>query len=105
MTSICFDDGVKQGIRQDVIASDWSRRGFSCDMWVDPPDQVWADYVHESAELIMPITGQLEVEFSGSVHRLRAGDELLIPAGKAHTVRNTGHTTACWLYGYQRNLT
>lgn len=103
MTSILFADGLKQGIRQDEVASDWSRRGFSCEMWVAPPDQVWNDYVHKIDELIMPITGQLEVELAGRTHRLRPGDELLIPAGTIHTLRNTGHTTACWLYGHQQS--
>ncbi len=104
MTSILFADGLKQGIRQDEVASDWSRRGFSCEMWVDPPDQIWINYVHEADELIMPITGQIEVEFSGQRHRLRPGDEILIPAGTPHNLSNTGHTTACWLYGYKQGL-
>jgi mannose-6-phosphate isomerase-like protein (cupin superfamily) len=102
MTSICFDEDVKQGIRQDVVALDWSGRGFSCEMWVDPPDQVWADFSHDADEVLMTITGQLEIEFNGEVHRLPPGQEILIPAKVLHTVRNTGHTTACWLYGYQQ---
>ena len=32
---------------------DWAARGFSCDIWTDPPGQVWADFVHATDELVM----------------------------------------------------
>lgn len=102
MTSICFSEGIKEGIRQESIALEWGARGFNCEMWVDPPDQVWENYVHDADELIMPVTGMLEVEVAGQARRLRAGDELLIPARALHSVRNIGHTSACWLYGYRQ---
>ena len=53
------------------IAKDWQARGFSCDLWVDPP------------------------------YTPAIGEEILIPARTSHTVRNTGNTTARWLYGYK----
>lgn len=83
------------------IAKDWKARGFSCDLWVDPPGQVWEDYVHATDELLMLMEGALELEMQGKTLRPAIGEEILIPAHTSHTVRNTGSTTARWLYGYR----
>lgn len=101
MTSACFADGIKDGVRQDKVAQDWAARGYSCEMWVDPPDQVWLDYVHDHDELLMPVTGRLLVEFGGESHRLEPGQEIRIPANQKHSVRSLSHTTVCWLYGHR----
>jgi uncharacterized cupin superfamily protein len=85
------------------ISRDWAARGFSCDIWTDPPGQVWADFVHATDELLMLIDGDIELRFSGRVLRPQAGEEVLIPAGVSHTVINTGQTTNHWFYGYQRS--
>ena len=42
-------------------------------------------------------------EIAGQLHRPQVGEEVLIPAGAVHSVRNIGHTTARWLYGYKRS--
>lgn len=84
------------------VPADWAARGFSCDIWVDPPGQVWADFVHATDELVMPIEGTLELSFRGVTKRLAPGQEVLIPARASHTVRNVGGTTARWYYGYRR---
>lgn len=84
------------------IEDDWRQRGFTCELWVDPPGQVWADFVHEVDELVMPMEGQIELEMQGQVFRPEAGEEILIPANTSHTVRNIGGSTARWLYGYER---
>jgi mannose-6-phosphate isomerase-like protein (cupin superfamily) len=86
----------------DAVRRDWAARGFSCEVWVDPPGQVWAGFVHAVDELVMPIEGEIEFEFDGAVYRPGAGQELLIPARRSHTVRNVGSGTARWLYGYRR---
>ncbi len=87
---------------QDKIARLWRARGFSCGLWVDPPGQVWEDYTHGVDELVMLVQGDVEFEIDGTVHRLRAGEELLIPARARHTVRNVGRDESRWLYGYAR---
>ena len=51
----------------------------------------------------MIIEGVLELEIAGDIRRPGIGEEILIPAGAAHSVRNIGGSTARWLYGYQRN--
>ncbi|MGB7934115.1 MAG: cupin domain-containing protein [Gammaproteobacteria bacterium] len=82
---------------------DWAARGFSCDIWIDPPGQIWADFVHATDELVMLIDGEIELRFAGRVLRPQAGEEVLIPAGVSHTVINTGLGTNHWFYGYKRS--
>jgi quercetin dioxygenase-like cupin family protein len=92
------------GVRldQDTVAGGWRERGFSCGLWVDPPGQVWSDYVHDVDELVMVVEGDVEFEIDGNAHRPAPGEELLIPARARHTVRNLGRDEARWLYGYRR---
>jgi uncharacterized cupin superfamily protein len=87
---------------REQVARDWQARGFSCDIWTDPPGQVWADFVHATDELVMLIDGEIELHFAGRVLRPQAGEEVLIPAREAHTVINIGQTTNHWFYGYRR---
>jgi quercetin dioxygenase-like cupin family protein len=90
------------GPDRNKIAAEWSARGFSCDVWTDPPGQRWEDFTHATDELVVVLEGQMEFEVAGQVHRPRVGEELLIPAGAVHSARNVGKTTARWLYGYRR---
>jgi mannose-6-phosphate isomerase-like protein (cupin superfamily) len=83
------------------IGNYWKARGFSCGLWVDPPGQVWEDYVHSVDELLMLMEGALELEMQGKILRPGIGEEVLIPAHTSHTVRNIGGATARWLYGYK----
>lgn len=83
------------------IARDWHQKGFGCDLWTDPPGQVWKDYVHDVDELFMVLEGDVELEIKGERRRLKIGEEVLIPAGVTHSVFNVGRTTSQWLYGYK----
>ena len=40
------------------IAANWSARGFSCDLWTDPPGQRWEDFRHATDELVLVLEGQ-----------------------------------------------
>jgi len=82
------------------VEAAWRTRGFSFGVWVDPPGQRWEGYVHEVNELVMVVEGEVEFEVGGEIHRPEAGEELFIPAGVVHAVRNVGATTSRWLYGY-----
>ncbi len=90
-------------VNRAAIAKDWSQRGFSCDLWIDPPGQCWEDFSHEVDELVMVIEGRVEFEIDGAVHLPEAGEELLIPARALHSVRNRGPSPSRWLYGYHRD--
>lgn len=87
-------------IHMQDISTDWKSRGFSCELWVDPPGQRWEDFVHSTDELVLVIEGKLEFEVSGVISHPKIGDELFVPAGAVHSVRNIGTSTARWLYGY-----
>ena len=88
----------------EEIKRNWSERGFSCDIWVDSPGQEWKDFVHPVDELVMLIEGEIELEFQGKTLRPTIGEEILIPAKTAHTVRNVGGVTNRWYYGYMRKV-
>lgn len=84
------------------IAAGWASRGFGCDLWTDPPGQRWEDFRHATDELVMVLEGEVEFEIAGEVRHPRIGEELLIPAGAIHSVRNVGKSTSRWLYGYRQ---
>ena len=88
-------------INQDNVSLDWMARGYSCDLWVDPPGQRWEDFVHETDELVIVVEGELEFEINGKINHPKVGEELYISAGTLHSVRNIGSSTAKWLYGYR----
>jgi mannose-6-phosphate isomerase-like protein (cupin superfamily) len=50
---------------------------------------------------VMLIEGEIEVSFEGKALRPGQGQEIVIPAGASHTVRNTGKTVNRWYYGYR----
>jgi len=49
----------------------------------------------------MTMDGDVEFEIDGKVLHPPDGEELFIPAGFVHSVRNRGRTTSRWLYGYK----
>jgi len=85
---------------REQIAADWADRGFTCDLWTDPPGQRWEDFTHATDELVTVLEGDMEFEAQGQVHHPQPGEELLIPAGAVHSARNIGSMTAHWLYGF-----
>jgi len=83
-----------------AVTRDWINRGFTCRALADPPEQVWHDDVHDTDELVTVVDGRLEVTLRGENWELNPGDELYIPRGVMHTVRNLHAGTTRWLYGY-----
>lgn len=79
----------------------WAAQGFSCEVWIDAPCQVWHDLLHDVDQLVLLIEGESTVELSGKTIRMSAGDQLLIPAHSRHTLRNTGSGVARWLRGFR----
>jgi len=60
-------------------------RGFSRDVWTDPPGRVWEDYRHAVDEVVMVLEGEVEFDIAGNVVRPAPGKEVLIQAGALHT--------------------
>ena len=87
---------------RESLSKEWAKKGFSCDLWVDPPGQRWEDYVHDVDEVVYVVEDKLEFEISGKKQILEPGGKAFIPASASHSVRNIGGTTARWYYGYQK---
>ncbi len=85
---------------QAAVARDWKARGFSCQLWVDPPGQAWNDFVHGTRELVTVVEERLEFSVGGQTLVLEPGDELLIPRDARHSVKNIHPRTSRWLFGY-----
>ena len=84
------------------LADRFRERGFSFDIWSDPPGREWRGFVHATDELVVLLEGEVEFVVGGVVHRPQVGEELMIPAGAVHDAVNIGHTTNRWAYGYRR---
>lgn len=83
-----------------AVAVDWRARGYSCGTFVDPPGRCWEDFVHACNELVTVLEGRLEMEVAGETVSVVPGDEVFIPKGARHSVRNVHHATSVWLFGY-----
>ncbi len=82
------------------VAADWRARGYSCGTFADPPGRRWEDFVHDCNELVTVVAGRLEMEVAGRTVTVEPGDEVFIPEGALHSLRNVHHATSVWLYGY-----
>lgn len=86
---------------REALRRAWAEQGFTCEVWIDPPNQVWHDFQHDVDELVLLMEGEAMIEMQGKTVRLSAGDQLTIAAGTRHTVHNTGTGPAKWLHGYR----
>jgi mannose-6-phosphate isomerase-like protein (cupin superfamily) len=84
-----------------TIRQDWAARGYSFELWTDPPGQIWADFVHDTDELVVLLEGAIELAFDGRRLHPQIGEEILIPARALHTVRNIGTAPNRWCFGYR----
>lgn len=87
-------------IDRAAVAADWHARGYSCHDFEDPPGRAWNDFVHRTQELVTVIEGRLELEVAGTRLIAEPGDEVFIPRGAVHSVRNVHPARTRWLFGY-----
>lgn len=92
-------------INRSHVAKDWHARGFSCGLWIDHAGREWSGHPHQTDELFMMLSGNLEIKMEGQSIQPSVGEEICLPAGMPHTIRNVGGKTARWLYGIQREAT
>ena len=85
---------------RDQVTHDWHRRGYSCDMFTDPPGREWKDFVHATNELVTVMVGKLKLTIGAEEILAEPGDEVFIPKGVRHSVKNVSPSTTHWLYGY-----
>ncbi len=84
----------------DHVQTDWHARGYDCHRFTDPPGQTWNNFVHETNEVVTVVEGRLELTVADQVVVAGPGDEVFIPSGAVHTVRNIDPGTTLWLFGY-----
>ena len=89
-------------VDRDAVARDWRARGFGCEPFSDPPGRRWNDFRHATNELVTVVEGKLELIVGGATLVCGAGDEVFIPMGAVHSVRNVAPGITRWLYGYDR---
>ncbi len=83
-----------------AVADDWGARGYSCDLFTDPPGREWRDFVHSTNELVTVVDGALGMTVAGESFTAGPGDEVFIPKGAEHSVKNVHDAESRWLYGY-----
>ena len=88
-------------IDREALKQQWADNGFTCELSIDPPHQVWRDFQHDVDERRLLLEGEAQIELDGRTVRVHGGDEMVIPAGTRHTVRNCSAGPARWLRGYR----
>ncbi|MEP0814488.1 MAG: cupin domain-containing protein [bacterium] len=86
------------------VERDWTARGYTFGRFTDLPGREWKDYAHSTDEVMMVVEGEVEVELAGRKFTARPGEEINIPAGEPHSIRNVGPSVARWINGYKRML-
>ena len=79
---------------------DWKARGYDCRPFVDPPGQEWNNFVHQTNELVTVAEGRLEMTVASQRFMVEPGDEVFIPKGVVHSVKNSNNVTTRWFFGY-----
>lgn len=87
-------------INREGVTRDWGKRGYSCDVFVDPPGREWNNFVHATNELVTVVSGRLRLTIDSEEIIAEPGDEVFIPKGICHSVKNISPSTTHWLYGY-----
>ena len=100
MDPLIIRDKFPTPVKHNDVASNWKSRGYGCHTFSDPPDRVWNDFVHQTNELVTVVDGQLELTVGNQTVFVQPGDEIFIPRGVTHSVRNCSNTKTSWLFGY-----
>jgi len=87
-------------VDRDAVARDWRGRGYRCQPFADPPGREWNDFRHATNELVTVVEGRLQLTVGDATVVCGAGDEVFIPRGTMHSVKNVAAHTTRWLYGY-----
>ena len=61
---------------------------------------VWVDYGRHVQEIVMLVSGAISVRIGDRSVDVGVGDEIVIPTGVDHEIRNVGSTPARILFGY-----
>ncbi len=87
-------------VNETQVANDWRRRGYDCEHKLDAPGTELVDYLHDVDELHVGLDGEREISFGKTTLHPAVGEEIFVPAGALHTVRNIGTTPLRRLRGH-----
>lgn len=87
-------------VDKSAVAASWKDRGYSCCLFTDPPGQEWNGFVHATNELVMVLSGKLELTIGDAHCTVGPGDEVYIPRDAVHSVKNISDGETRWLFGY-----
>jgi mannose-6-phosphate isomerase-like protein (cupin superfamily) len=74
--------------------------GFSFNVGTCDAGDVWIDHGHNVEEIVMLASGAIYVRIGDRSVDVSVGDEIVIPTGVDHEIRNVGSTPARILFGY-----
>ena len=87
-------------VDQREVSADWRARGYSCELFVDPPGREWNGFLHRTNELVTVVEGRLRLTIRGEYCEAGPGDEVFIPRDAVHSVKNISPGATRWLFGY-----
>ena len=84
-----------------VLRKGFEQRGYSFDIFSDPPGQRWLGFVHAVDEIVVPIEGRVTLYVRGERFDPDVGDEVFIPAHALHDVITSDDSGSRWAFGYK----
>ncbi len=77
-------------VDETEVARIWHERGFDCERKLDEIGLELVDYLHDVDELHVVLKGEMEISFGEITLHPAIGEEVFVPAGSLHTVKNVG---------------
>ena len=93
---------MTQPVKHDHVEKRWQKQGFEIATRLDPPGEIGLDPASDADELFLLLEGEMVIEVEGATLEPQVGEEVLVPVGTAHKLRNVGTKKARWLYGLRR---
>lgn len=84
------------------LQNNFAERGYSFDIFIDPPGQRWIGFTHPVDEIVVPLEGSVILTVDGVKHRPAIGEEVFIPAHALHDVITSEDAGSRWAYGYRQ---
>lgn len=72
----------------EQIKSRLHKEGYSIiNVYDDPPNEVFEEHSHAGDQLMVIVSGEIEVEMNSQASLLKAGEEMYFPAGVLHSAK------------------
>jgi len=66
-------------IDRERVEADRTARGFSWELWVDPPGRRWEEFTHATDALVLVLEGAMAFEVERRVVRPAVGEKIVSP--------------------------